>query len=154
MLQEFKIIISDTSCLILLDKIEALDCLKIFNVPVYITSAVQEEFGNTIPIWLDVLDPKDAKIQKLLENDLDRGEASVISLALELNNSILIIDELKGRKIVESLNLRYTGTLGLILKAKQLWYVESVIPYIEAIKKTNFRINEKLLFTLKSDAGE
>lgn len=154
MLQEFKIIISDTSCLILLDKIEALDLLKIFNVPVYITSAVQEEFGNTIPIWLDVLDPKDAKIQKLLENDLDRGEASVISLALELNNSILIIDELKGRKIVESLNLRYTGTLGLILKAKQLGYVESVIPYIEAIKKTNFRINEKLLFTLKSDAGE
>lgn len=154
MLQEFKIIISDTSCLILLDKIEALDLLKIFNVPVYITSTVQEEFGNTIPIWLDVLDPKDTKIQKLLENDLDRGEASVISLALELNNSILIIDELKGRKIVESLNLRYTGTLGLILKAKQLGCVESVIPYIEAIKKTNFRINEKLLFTLKSDAGE
>lgn len=128
MLQEFKIIISDTSCLILLDKIEALDLLKIFNVPVYITSAVQEELGETVPTWFVILNPEDTKIQKILENDLDKEEASVISFALELNGPILIIDELKGRKIVESLNLRYTGTLGLILKAKQLGYVESVIP--------------------------
>lgn len=128
MLQEFKIIISDTSCLILLDKIEALDLLKIFNVPVYITSAIQEELGETVPTWFVILNPEDTKIQKILENDLDKEEASVISFALELNGPILIIDELKGRKIVESLNLRYTGTLGLILKAKQLGYVESVIP--------------------------
>ncbi len=31
--------------------------------------------------------------------DLDDGEASAIALSLEMNDALLIIDELKGRKI-------------------------------------------------------
>jgi len=52
--------------------------------------------------------------------DLDKGEASAIALSLEMDNSILIIDDLKGRNVAERLNLRYSGTFGLILRAKQI----------------------------------
>jgi predicted nucleic acid-binding protein len=54
-----------------------------------------------------------------LEREIDSGEASAILLALEIHGSILIIDDLKGRKVASQMSLKYSGTLGLILKAKQ-----------------------------------
>ena len=45
----------------------------------------------------------------------DAGEASAIALAAENQPSLLIIDDLKGRKLAQKLNLTITGTLGLIL---------------------------------------
>jgi predicted nucleic acid-binding protein len=52
--------------------------------------------------------------------DLDKGEASAIALTLEVENGVLIIDDLKGRKIAKKLNLKFSGMFGLILKAKQM----------------------------------
>ena len=49
---------------------------------------------------------------------MDAGEASAIALASELQPSLLIIDDLKGRKLAEQLHLTYTGTLGICLKAR------------------------------------
>lgn len=50
---------------------------------------------------------------------VDAGEASAIALALEMELPLLILDDLKGRKLASSLNLRYTGTLGVLVTAKQ-----------------------------------
>lgn len=50
--------------------------------------------------------------------DLDSGEASAIALSLEIENSLLLIDDLKARKIANRLHLNYSGTFGLILRAK------------------------------------
>jgi predicted nucleic acid-binding protein len=76
--------------------------------------------------------------------DLTKGEASAIALALEMDNPILILDELKGRKIATQLNLRYSGTFGLILKAKEIGVIKSVKPILNKIKATNFRFSDKL----------
>jgi predicted nucleic acid-binding protein len=73
--------------------------------------------------------------------DLDEGEASSIALSLDMENPILMLDELKGRKIAEKLNLRYSGTFGLILKAKQPGLINIVKPNLDKIKSTNFRFN-------------
>ncbi len=86
--------------------------------------------------------------------DLDEGEASAIALSFEVENSILLIDDLKGRKIAERLYLRYSGTLGLILKAKQIGKIKSVREILEKVKNTNFRFSEKLLNTIIEEAGE
>jgi len=152
--QEFEIIISDTSCLILLEKINALDLLKSFDAPVFITPTIKEEFGTELPGWIKVKTPIDQHIQKVLELDLDIGEASAFALAMDFNHPLLIIDELKGRKMAENLNLKYSGTLGLILKAKQKGKIKSVKPFVVAIRKTNFRVNETLLSQLLKDAKE
>jgi predicted nucleic acid-binding protein len=154
MLQGFEIIISDTSCLILLGKINGLHLLDSFNAPVFITPTIKEEFGGELPDWVKIKSPKDFRLCQVLEVDLDSGEASAIALAMESNLPLLIIDELKGRKMAENLMLPYTGTLGLMLKAKQLGKIQSVKPYVEAIRTTNFRISEKLLSRLLTEAGE
>jgi predicted nucleic acid-binding protein len=149
-----EIIISDTSCLILLSKIEELDLLNKLSNKVYITSVILQEFGKDLPSWIMVKEPSDNHYQKILEMDLDRGEASAIALSLELDNSIIIIDDLKGRIIAERLNLRYSGTFGLILKAKQLGIIQSVKPILTKVKNTNFRFNEKLFRLVIEQAGE
>jgi predicted nucleic acid-binding protein len=71
-----------------------------------------------------------------------------------MKDSILMLDELKGRKVAEKLNLRYSGTFGLILRAKQIGLIESVKPILEKIKSTNFRFNDKLFEKVMEQAGE
>lgn len=149
-----EIIISDSSCLILLYKINELDLLKSMALKVYITSTIKKEFGKDLPLWITVKNPSDNHYQKILEIDLDKGEASAIALSLEVDNSILLIDDLKGRKIAERLNLRYSGTFGLIIKAKQIGKIKSVREILEKVKETNFRFSEKLLSAIIEEAGE
>ena len=86
--------------------------------------------------------------------DLDPGESSAIALCLDISDSIIIIDDLKGRRIADKLNLRYSGTLGLILKARQEGIIESIKPVIEKINNTNFRFRKELIEFLIEQAGE
>src|SRR4030042_6874333 len=149
-----EIIISDTSCLILLSKIDELDLLNKISDKVFITSTIQNEYGKDLPSWIEIKEPHDHHYQKILEMDLDKGEASAIALSLEMDNSIVIIDDLKGRNVAERLNLRYSGTFGLILKAKQIGVIQSVKPILTKVKKTNFRFSEKLFKLILEQAGE
>ena len=51
---------------------------------------------------------------------------------------------MKGRKLAKSLNLNITGTLGIILKAKEKGIIKSTKEVFEKLKKLNFRISEKV----------
>jgi len=154
MQQTSDIIISDTSCLIILDKIDELELLMKVGHSVYVTPIILEEFGRSLPDWISVASPINMQFQQILELELNQGEASAIALSLDIDNSMLIIDELKGRKIAEKLGLRYSGTFGLILKAKQLGVINSVKPILNKIRSTNFRFNEQLFETVLEQAGE
>lgn len=149
-----KIIISDTSCLILLSKINELDILKQVGSEIFITPEIKNEFGIELPSWIMIKSPKDKHYQRILELDLDSGEASAIALSFEFSNAILILDDQKARKIAEKLKVRYSGSFGLILQAKKIGKIKKIRPLIEKIKKTNFRFNEKLLQTVLDEAGE
>ena len=142
MLRSSDVIIPDTSCLILLSKIDELNLLKQMSEKVYITSIIHKEYGREIPVWVEIVDPSDKYYQAILEMDLDKGEASSIALSLGVENGILIIDDLKGRKVEEKLRLRYSGTFGMILKAKELGIIKSVKPILEKIRLTDFRFTK------------
>lgn len=90
----------------------------------------------------------------MLKMDLDGGEASAIALSLETEGSMLILDDLKGRKVADRLKLRYSGTLGLILRSKQDGIIKSVNPILNKIRSTNFRFSHELLETVRKQAGE
>ncbi|MDU9048983.1 MAG: DUF3368 domain-containing protein [Candidatus Electrothrix sp. Rat3] len=149
-----EIIISDTSCLILLGKIDEIDVLHRLCEKVYITPTIKEEYGEDLPDWIEIKAPENTQYQNLLEMDLDAGEASAIALSLETDRSILIIDDLKGRKIAERLHLTYSGTIGLLLQAKQAGILPALRPVVLKIRETNFRFSERLLDYLLEQAGE
>jgi predicted nucleic acid-binding protein len=135
-------------------KIDELDLLRKFSDRIIITPIIKKELGIALPDWIEVIDPKDKHYQKILEMDLDKGEASAISLMLEIDNSVLLIDDLKGRKIAERLNLRFSGTFGLLLKSKEIGLIKSIKPLIEKVRSTNFRFSEKLLSEVLRQAKE
>jgi hypothetical protein len=83
-----KIIVSDTSCLILLDKLGRLDLLKTLFGNVTITQIIADEFGNSLPEFIIIENPKDKNYQKILEGYLDPGESSAIALALEKDDCL------------------------------------------------------------------
>lgn len=76
---------------------------------------------------------------------LDAGESSAIALALENPHSILILDDLKGRKEAKKLNLRFTGTLGVIIKAKQENHISDVNQFLDALRESGFRISDEIM---------
>jgi predicted nucleic acid-binding protein len=148
------IVIPVTSCLILLFKIDEPGLLKLPGRNIITTLQVSEEFKFTLPEWINIQKPPSGLYRKVSKLKLDRGETSVLALSLSINNSIVIIDDLKGRKAAERLNIRYSGTLGLILRAKQQGILPKVKPILKKIDETNFRIDKNLLIIIMNEAGE
>lgn len=149
-----KTIVSDTSCFILLDNINEFDLLQKLYGQVITTNEVAKEFGKILPDWIVIKEPKEKQYQQVLELQLDKGEASAITLALDITNPILILDDYKARKAAERLGFEITGTLGVIIKAKMEGHISSVKLILEKIKKTNFRVTPKLEQQVILEAGE
>lgn len=104
------VIISDTSCLIALYRIDQIDLLqKLFQSSV-ITDIVKHEYGQDLPEWIRVVEVKNRATLHKLELSLDSGEASAIALSMETPDCTLIMDEKKGRKIAMSLDIKVIGT--------------------------------------------
>jgi len=136
--------ISDTSCLIVLDNIDMLFILKELYENIFITQEVLKEFEKPIPEWIKVREVNDKKYLKLLSTFIDLGEASSIALALEKEDIILILDDLKARKLANKLNLQITGTLGVIVSAKNKHIISSLEEVLNKLKKAGFRISKEL----------
>lgn len=149
-----KIIISDTSCLILLDNIGELNLLHKLYGTIITTEEVKLEFGKELPEWFEIKEPKDKNYQAIIENSVDKGEASTIALAIEYDDCLLIIDDLKGRKFAQQLGLHIIGTMGIIVDAKLSGFISSIKPTIQKIKNTNFRISEHIQKIMLIKAGE
>ncbi len=139
-----KIIISDTSCFIILTNIGELQLLQKLYSKISTTIEIATEFGEPLPDWVEILSVKSKDTQRLLEMQIDKGESSAIALALEIPDSLLILDDIKARKVATQLGLSITGTLGIIIKAKLEGIIPSVIPILNKIKQTDFRLSSEV----------
>jgi len=140
-----KIVISDTSTLILFDKIDELILLQKVYGELVTTPEIANEYGEILPDWIKIIPATDKKYQKLIETQVDLGEASAIALAFEFDDALLLLDDLKARKLAAQLNFKITGALGVIHKAKQLSIIDKVKPLIEKLLLTNFRVSENII---------
>ena len=61
-----------------------------------------------------------------------------------MENSTVILDDLKARKMAEHLGIIYTGTIGVIVKAKLKGIILSIKPFLEKLKQTDFRISVEI----------
>ena len=149
-----KTIISDTSCFIVLSKIGQLELLQQLFGNVVTTPEIAEEFGETLPGWVEIVAVKDKYKQRLFEIQIDKGESSAMALSLETENSLLIIDDYKARKLAKTLNIDYIGTIGILILAKHKDIISSIKPILEKIKETNFRISVELELQALIEAKE
>jgi predicted nucleic acid-binding protein len=147
-------IIADTSCLIVLSNIKELDILHRLYGSITITLEVASEYVHELPGWIKIKTAKDKLMQLVLEMQIDKGESSSITLALEIPNSTLILDDYKARKIALHLGLTFTGTIGVIIKAKISGIIPSIKPLLRKIKQTNFRLTDEIELQALKEAGE
>lgn len=140
-----KIVISDTSTLILFHKIDEFNLLKKVYGELITTPEIAGEFGETLPDWIKIQPVTDKKYQSFLETQVDYGEASAIALAAEYDDVLLLLDDLKARKLAALLNFKITGTLGIIHKAKQMSIIDKVKPLIDKLLLTDFRIADNII---------
>ncbi|MDR3133128.1 MAG: DUF3368 domain-containing protein [Prevotellaceae bacterium] len=122
-----------------------MDLLRQLYAGVIVTEDIYAEFGEPLPEWVKIKTVTNKKYQQLLELNLDRGESSAIALAMEMENALLIIDDLKARKEAKRLGFPVTGTLGILYAARQQGLIPALKPYIDALQSAGFRVASNII---------
>ncbi|MDE0123204.1 MAG: DUF3368 domain-containing protein [Bryobacterales bacterium] len=90
-----------------------------------------------------------------LAANLDVGETTTLSLAIEHRGlSLVLMDEAIGRSRARALGLRVTGLVGVLLAAKRSGLVPSVRPFLDRLRRSDFRLSEDFVLTVIEGAGE
>ena len=159
------IIVADTTILSNLIKINQLDWLQDIFGEVLIPQKVFAEVSQLVHFevditrflsasWLKVLSITHSALYESLLEDLDEGEAEAIVLAQEQNANFVLIDELKGRKKATALGLHVLGTVGVLIKAKELGIINAIGMWLEALKTSGFWLNPRFEAQILRDCGE
>jgi predicted nucleic acid-binding protein len=157
-------VICNTTPLIALSIIDKLSLLERLYGSVLIPEAVEDEImagrqgkaGFHIvqaTEWITTV-PLEDPIRATLLSDLDRGEAEVIALALETSADLIILDERLARQHAARLGLTMTGTLGILVRAKQEGMIDLVRPYIELLLAGGIYLSDALIDHALALAGE
>ncbi len=85
---------------------------------------------------------------------LGAGETEAIALASEIPGSLLILDDFSARQVAAARALGVTGTLGILLQAKNEGCLAKVTPVVEALAKTTMRMSDTLVQLVLAEAGE
>lgn len=142
----------DSACLIGLERIDRLDLLPKLLHPMLAPPAVCTEFGDC-PTWLTVTKPRDQGMVAALRINVDPGEAEAVALAYEKGMRI-ILDDRKAREVAHRLGLKVTGTVGLLVKAKQEGVIPAILPLLDDLDANNFRISAAVRAEALRLAGE
>jgi predicted nucleic acid-binding protein len=156
--------IVNTSPLLYLHQIGQIDLLMKLYSQITVPTAVQQELevgkakGINVPnlTTFDWVRVASVISKTLLPNiiDLGRGEAEVIALGLQYSGSLLILDDQLGRRIALLYNQKCTGTIGILIKAKQLGYLTNVSSLIQQLQSQGMWLTEPLIQNALKLAGE
>ncbi|MEW6187885.1 MAG: DUF3368 domain-containing protein [Thermodesulfobacteriota bacterium] len=149
-------IISNSSCLIILDKLGSLDLLQKLYSIITIPKAVKKEVfkSKPIPDRFNIVEITQPAAYRILEKNLGHGESEAITLSIELNADLLILDDLAARKIAHKLGIKITGVIGVLLEAKKAGLIEGLKPYLDDLLKEGFRVSKSVYEESLNLAGE
>jgi predicted nucleic acid-binding protein len=77
--------------------------------------------------------------------DLDKGEAEAIVLATEKEADLIILDESLGRFHAKHSGLKVTGTIGILLKAKQLGHINELKSLLFELRTKNVWLSDSFI---------
>jgi predicted nucleic acid-binding protein len=161
-------VISDASVLIGLGAAGRIELLREFYGEVLVPPAVWAEVtsAGTRPGaeearsarqagWLQLRAPASAPLVRQLQRTLDAGEAEAIALATELPQSLLLLDDADGRETARQLGLDFTGTVGVLLRAKRVGKLPALKPVLDhLVQQHRFRLSRKLYEAVLRQSGE
>jgi predicted nucleic acid-binding protein len=94
-------VVSDSTCLIGLERVGELDILPALFAPIMIPPEVEREFGSKF-LWLQTENITNSSLVTALQLAVDAGEAEAIALASE-KGCLLISDDKQTRAAAKNL---------------------------------------------------
>lgn len=85
---------------------------------------------------------------------LDLGEAEVLALAEERAARLVLLDEKKARRYADRLGFAKTGTVGLLLLAKEKGLIDLLKPWLDRLQEAGLHIAPDLVSKALEMAGE
>jgi len=149
-----RIVIADANCLISLHNVGELELLRDTFDNVFTTETIANEFKNPLPDWIKVLQNMEPIVHSYFGIDLDAVEASAISIAQEIPDIVLILDDLKARRVANLLSLKFMGTLGVAIQAKQKEMISSIRHIITKLQSAGLCISRQIIEEALEEAGE
>jgi predicted nucleic acid-binding protein len=159
--------ISNTSPLVYLHRVGALDWLGHLFGEVWVPSAVIKELqagragGHDVPLvgpqpWVRIVEPR-ATPSEWLSLDLGPGELAALALALENPSRIVLLDDQLARRTGQAAGLNVWGTLRVLLEAKAQGLTERIEPLVGRLGSSGMWISQEIrrrILTLADEADE
>ena len=146
-------LVCDTSVLQYLHQLEQLDVLRTLGDRVIVPPAVTEELseGRSLGVdvpnpdtlqWIDIETPQSAPALPLVTK-MGPGEREVLALVLEHPDWVAVLDDGVACRAAQRLDVSFTGTLGILLDAKQIGAIPAVAPLLDRLDDLGFHLTEK-----------
>jgi predicted nucleic acid-binding protein len=103
---------------------------------------ILSEFKNAD--WIKIYSTHNLSNVSKYKNILDRGELEAISIAIELEADLLIIDEKLGRIVAKTIGFDITGLVGILITAKNKNLILSVKKALDELILLGCRISNTL----------
>ena len=156
--------ISNTSPLVYLYRIQAIEWLPRLFSTVWVPTAVVEELregrrrGFDVPDpstyhWIQRVDPR-ATPSEWLSLDLGPGELAAMALALENRTRIVLLDDRLARRTAQAAGLSVWGTLKVLLEAKAQGLTDKIEPFVNRLSETGMWLSEEIRQRILALAGE
>ena len=144
----------DTSALQYLFRIGQLNILQTLFDEVLVADAVEQELnqgkstGCAVPnitdySWITIKKPASHSIPIELKS-LGDGECASILLARETSVDQIILDDLDARYTAETLELHVTGTIGILMRAKEQNVIPKIAPLLEQLIDAGMWISSEI----------
>jgi predicted nucleic acid-binding protein len=157
-------IVVNASPLILLTKIDATALLKEIASEIAVPAAVQAEVeagaldpssfaGLFAQKWLRVV-PDRTLSEEIVEWDLGAGESQVLAFASQDSGWEAALDDLDARRCAAALGISVTGTLGVLLRAKDAGLISAARPFVERLLHVGAHLSDELVERALALVGE
>lgn len=158
-------VVVNTTPLIALSHVGQLDILKKLYGEITIPKAVYEELSakadsickkavdNSLD-WIRIENIQNQMAKSMYKTQLHDGEVEVMILSLEIGADVVIIDDANAKKHAKYLELPVTGTLGVLIKAKQEGYVDELKPILYQMVENGIYISQRLIDMCLRQVGE
>lgn len=157
-------VIVNTTPLIALCRTGNLDILQKLYGGIIIPQAVYDEITvkadfiaeqiKAAADWIQVKRIQNETAKIMFRTQLHDGEVEVMILAYEMKADTVIIDDLNAKKHAKYLGLPVTGTLGVLIRAKQGGYIPALRPVLEKLVEENIYIKPSLIDLCLKQVGE
>jgi predicted nucleic acid-binding protein len=158
-------VVCNISPLLLLAKIDQLELLTGLYDAVLVPKSVLNEIESKLDkatmairerVRNQAFKIREADPQALvtIPADLGSGEREAIALALETHAQLVILDDEQGRRIAREQSLAVTGTIGVIIEARERGMLKSVRHELDRLIESGLWLDERFYHRVLREYGE